>query len=146
MSLVNTYRETIRRKLGLSEEQPPVATSDSASMGGGMGDMDESTLNSVLEILQNEINKREAVGEVEGMEEPVSEPVAQPPIATEPGASVTVEAESVADDVYFEMLNTFKNNISNCEDANRKNMYRKCYEMCYKMREKFIKEMTNTEA
>jgi hypothetical protein len=44
------------------------------------------------------------------------------------------EAEMLADDVFFEMLNTFKTNIANCEDANRKNMLRKCYETCYAFR------------
>ena len=157
MSLVNEYRNSIRGKLGLSEEDPALAAGgDQLAAGsmGGLGEMDENTLNSVLELIQREIAKREAVGEVEpeGMEDPAAKSVAAPeaPMGTpadgaKPGASMTLEAEGVADDIYFEMLNSFKNNIANCEDASRKEMYRKGYNYLYKARDKFIKEMTACE-
>jgi len=158
MSLVE-YRQAVREKLGLKEEDPAMSSGGDTGMDsgemGGMSGMDEATLNSVLELVQKEILKREAVGEVEGMEDPAAKTVAppeagtapagQPPVAAEPGASVTLEAEQVADDIYFEMLNSFKNNIANCDDASRKEMYRKGYNHLYKMREKFIKEMTACE-
>ena len=83
MSLVNEYRNSIRGKLGLSEEDPALAAGgDQLAAGsmGGLGEMDENTLNSVLELIQREIAKREAVGEVEpeGMEDPAAKSVAAP--------------------------------------------------------------------
>jgi hypothetical protein len=164
MSLVNEYRSEVRKKFGLQEEDPmatsptPASTADlGVDAASGMGGMDEATLNSVLELVQKEIAKREAVGEVEpeGMEDPAAKSV-QVPAA--PGAGAPApgqggpaaegsmkEAEMLADDIYFEMLNSFKNNIANCEDATRKEMYRKGYNHLYKMREKFIKEMCASE-
>lgn len=152
MSLVNEYRNSVRDRLGLEISEEPVDGSN-MDQTAGMSAMDEKTLNSMLELIQNEIAKREAVGEPsmdmsaehEGMEEVPSEaPVPDAPVGgTAPAAPVgdMKEAEMAADDIYFEMLNSFKNNIANCEDKGRKHMYKKCYEMCYKMREKFIKEM-----
>jgi len=165
MSLVNEYRLAIRGKLGLSDklglsEEDPVIGCGPTTVGSadGIGSMDEESLNSMLELLSREIAKREAVGETEeaeGMEEPVTSPVTsgnsvpeagQPPAPVQPGASVSIdEAQQVADDVYFEMLNAFKENVSKCQESGRKRMYAKCYEMCYKMRDKFIKEMTAVE-
>jgi hypothetical protein len=149
MSLVNEYRNAMREKLGLSEEDPSLAGPASGAEMGGMtdiGSMDEQTLNSVLELLQNEIAKREAV-EPEGMEDPAAKTVGVPEAGAGPAAEgcAMEEAEQVADDIYFEMLNTFKANTANCEDANRKNMYKKCYNYLYKMREKFLKEMIGEE-
>jgi hypothetical protein len=155
MSLVNEYRLAIRGKLGLSDKDPVIGCGPTTEgSADGIGSMDEKSLNSMLELLSREIAKREAVGETEeaeGMEEPVtsgnSVPEAgQPPAPVQPGASVSIdEAHQVADDVYFEMLNAFKENVSKCQESGRKRMYAKCYEMCYKMREKFIKEMTTVE-
>lgn len=153
MSLVNEYRSEVRKKFGLQEEDPmatsptPASTADmGADAASGMGGMDEATLNSVLELVQKEIAKREAVGEVEGMEDPAAKSVQVPSAGGAPAPGPNAEgcmkeAEALADDIYFEMLNTFKNNISNCEDATRKEMYRKGYNHLYKMRDKFIKEM-----
>ena len=160
MSLVE-YRQAVREKLGLQEEDPamsaaPAAGGDASMGAGGMSGMDEATLNSVLELVQKEIAKREAVGEVEGMEDPAAKAVVPQEAGAAPASGVPggqapapsgdiKEAEQVADDIYFEMLNAFKNNIANCEDAGRKEMYRKGYNHLYKMREKFIKEMVACE-
>jgi hypothetical protein len=148
MSLASEYRKTIKEKLGLKEEDPAMVGSPSAAnpadQMGDVGSLDEGTLNSILELLTREIAKREAVGEPEvDTAAPGVDPQAQ--VTPAPQASDMNEAEMLADDVFFEMLNSFKNNIANCEDSNRKNMLRKSYELCYKMRDKFIKEMTAPE-
>jgi hypothetical protein len=159
MSLVNEYKQHLRSSLGLREEDPSCPPIPVNAGGGQMGlsgygeSLDEKTLHSVLELLQKEIAKREAVGETdsEGMEDPAAKSVEMPEapvggelVNTDPTLDMH-EAEGVADDIYFEMLNGFKNNIANCEDVTRKGMYRKGYNYLYKTREKFIKEMTNCE-
>lgn len=149
MSLVNEYRSELKRQLGLKEEDPmatsptPATTADMGgdATGSSMGGMDEATLNNMLELINREIAKREAVG-AEAMEDPAAKHVGVPEVPSANSEGCMKEAEMLADDIYFEMLNTFKNNIANCDDAGRKEMYRKGYNYLYKMRDKFIKEMT----
>jgi hypothetical protein len=148
-SLLAAYKEQLRKKIGLSED-PMTAAPDMAAggdMGGGtdLGGIDENTINTMLELLQKEIAARTAGGEQEGMEDPAVAGTNVPEAGT-PDAAICKEAEMMADDVYFEMLNTFKTNIANCEDATKKDLYRKGYNLLYKMRDKFIKEMTACDA
>lgn len=146
MSLVNAYREQLRKHVGLAEVDPaaptpapaPEASAD-ASMGGGgndFGSIDENTINAMLEILKKEIANRS------GTIDKTPAPGEDPQVAQVKAPEACNEAELLADDVFFEMLNSFKANISNCENTTKKDLYRKGYNALYKMRDKFIKEMT----
>lgn len=131
MSLVNEYKNRLSNRLGLSEEPITEPTTPN---------LDDNTVNAVLELVKREIAKKEAIGlEDEGMEDTSVQ-------TTEvPNSADLNEAEQMADDIFFEMLNTFKTNVSNCEDPKRKDMYKKVYNHLYKMREKFLKEMITTD-
>lgn len=158
MSLVNTYRETLRNKLGLQEEPAIMTGADPSAehvQEGGIGGMDEETLNSVLELVTKEIAMRRAVCEDEGgegMEDPAAKSVAapegapapagEPPVAAEPDASVQLET---ADNVYFEMLSSFKEKLNSCSDPAQKEAFRKCYELFHKSREKYMAAMTEQQ-
>jgi hypothetical protein len=149
MSLVNEYKHSIRERMGLkTEEIDPVGTNNDADVDN----MDETTLKSLLSLVQREIDKREATGETEsGVASPATTNMSSDKLdnmgeipSSEVGGDVNVadpEAEQVADDIYFEMLNTFKTNISSCGDDIKKEMYRRCYNYLYKMRDKFLAEM-----
>jgi hypothetical protein len=144
MSLVNEYRSIIRQKIGLPEEDVGSAI-DGELDAGSINNIDSQTLDSVLQLLNREIAKREAVGESdidpEGMEEPMADDT-QADMSLED----TSKIEEIADDIYFEMLNRFKESISSCSDTTRKGMYRKVYEHLYKQRSKFIQEMITCDA
>jgi hypothetical protein len=157
MSLVNTYRETLRSKLGLQEEPAMMTGTDTPEQEGGevagIGGMDENTLNSVLELVTKEIAMRRAVGEDEGgegMEDPAvksvdaaeGEPVVDPKTASGSGAGIQLET---ADNVYFEMLSAFKEKLNGCSDPTQKEAIRKCYELFHKSREKYMAAMTEQQ-
>lgn len=141
MSLVNDYRKNMRENMGLPDdvvtedepiappisEEPPMPAEPGASAS-----IDEATMEAVLEMIKTEIAKKEGQ---EAMTAPTTPPA---PV----GANPINQDELLADDIYFEMLSEFKKKVATCKDENRRACYERAYKHLYKVREKFIGEMS----
>ena len=131
----NLYKEKLKAQLGMPTESiapvsPPV-------------EMSEEDMKSLYELLKQKFSGG-PVAEEEVT--PDSLAATDADVATDPAPlDETDEAHDKADSVYYEMLTYIKEKISSCDDPKEKKIIRKFYEMCYKMREKFIDEMTSPD-
>jgi len=140
MSLVNEYRNNMRTEMGLPvTEEDPMVTDVAPQMpmeGSGAcapapaPAIDQATMQAVLEMIKSQIAQQEGAQAMSA------------PAPMEEVQADTENAKTIADDIYFEMLGEFKSKVAACEDPEKKKAYGKVYNFLYKMREKFIAEMT----
>jgi hypothetical protein len=132
---MNIYKEKLKAKLGMGENIAPVSPPV---------EMSEEDMKSLYELLKQKFSGGPVAEEEVS---PDSLAATDADVAADPVAPVDNldEAVDMADGVYYEMLTSLKEKMAACENLKEKKMVRKCYEMCYKMREKFITEMTSPD-
>ncbi len=133
MSIINEYNQKVRESLGLSEVDAAFDVPDDA-----LQNMTEQELNAVLEKVNARLNKlseEQPSGPMEDLNSATNNPVSEVPPVAGP------EDDTAADEVYFEMLNHLRERVNTCEEAAKKTIYKKTYEMWHKMRDKVMKEM-----
>lgn len=133
----NLYKEKLKAKLGMGENIAPVSPPV---------EMSEEDMKSLYELLKQKFNGGSEEAQALAPDD-IDSLAATDADVGEPAAPIDNldEAVDMADGVYYEMLTTLKEKMSACENLKEKKMVRKCYEMCYKMREKFINEMTSPD-